>query len=107
MVLNGQRINEIILGISSYKYTMDDWYDSIDRSDIMIKLSKRKLRENTLENEVESLKYENNNLKAKILLLQDKIIAYEERDAKRKEELLEYKNKEIKRLKEKNKRSEK
>lgn len=73
----------------------------------MIKLSKRKLRENTLENEVESLKYENNNLKAKILLLQDKIIAYEERDAKRKEELLEYKNKEIKRLKEKNKRSEK
>lgn len=86
---------------------MDNWYDSIDRSDIMIKLSKRKLRENTLENEVESLKYENNNLKAKILLLQDKIIAYEERDAKRKEELLEYKNKEIKRLKEKNKRSEK
>lgn len=73
----------------------------------MIKLSKRKLRENTLENEVESLKYENNNLKAKILLLQDKIIAYEERDAKRKEELLEYKNKEVKRLKEKNKRSEK
>lgn len=73
----------------------------------MIKLSKRKLRENTLENEVESLKYENNNLKAKILLLQDKIIAYEERDAKRKEELLEYKNKEIKKLKEKNKRSEK
>lgn len=73
----------------------------------MIKLSKRKLRENTLENEVESLKYENNNLKAKVLLLQDKIIAYEERDAKRKEELLEYKNKEIKRLKEKNKRSEK
>lgn len=86
---------------------MDNRYDSIDRSDIMIKLSKRKLRENTLENEVESLKYENNNLKAKILLLQDKIIAYEERDAKRKEELLEYKNKEIKRLKEKNKRSEK
>lgn len=73
----------------------------------MIKLSKRKLRENTLENEVESLKYENNNLKAKVLLLQDKIIAYEERDAKRKEELLEYRNKEIKRLKEKNKRSEK
>lgn len=73
----------------------------------MIKLSKRKLRKNTLENEVESLKYENNNLKAKILLLQDKIIAYEERDAKRKEELLEYRNKEIKRLKEKNKRSEK
>lgn len=73
----------------------------------MIKLSKRKLRENTLENEVESLKYENNNLKAKILLLQDKIIAYEERDAKRKEELLEYRNKEIKKLKEKNKRSEK
>lgn len=73
----------------------------------MIKLSKRKLRENTLENEVESLKYENNNLKAKILLLQDKIIAYEERDAKRKEELLEYKNKEIKRLKEKNKKGEK
>lgn len=73
----------------------------------MIKLSKRKLRENTLENEVESLKYENNNLKAKILLLQDKIIAYEERDAKRKEELLEYKNKEIKKLKEKNKRSDK
>ena len=73
----------------------------------MIKLSKRTLRENTLENEVESLKYENNNLKSKILLLQDKIIAYEERDAKRKEELLEYKNKEIKRLKEKNKRSEK
>lgn len=73
----------------------------------MIKLSKRKLRENTLENEVESLKYENNNLKAKILLLQDKIIAYEERDAKRKEELLEYKNKEIKRLKEKNKKGDK
>lgn len=73
----------------------------------MIKLSKRKLRENTLENEVESLKYENNNLKAKILLLQDKIIAYEERDAKRKEELLEYKNKEIKKLKEKSKRSDK
>lgn len=73
----------------------------------MIKLSKRKLRENTLENEVESLKYENNNLKAKILLLQDKIIAYEERDAKRKEELLEYKNKEIKKLKEKNKKGDK
>ena len=73
----------------------------------MIKLSKRKLRENTLENEVESLKYENTNLKAKILLLQDKIIAYEERDAKRKEELLEYKNKEIKRLKEKNKKGDK
>ena len=73
----------------------------------MIKLSKRKLRENTLENEVESLKYENNNLKAKVLLLQDKIIAYEERDAKRKEELLEYKNKEIKRLKEKNKKGDK
>lgn len=73
----------------------------------MIKLSKRKLRENTLENEVESLKYENNNLKAKILLLQDKIIAYEERDAKRKEELLEYKNKEVKRLKEKNKKGDK
>ena len=73
----------------------------------MIKLSKRKLRENTLENEVESLKYENNNLKAKILLLQDKIIAYEERDAKRKEELLDYKNKEVKRLKEKNKKGDK
>ena len=86
---------------------MDNWYDSINRSDIMIKLSKRKLRENTLENEVESLKYENNNLKAKVLLLQDKIIAYEERDAKRKEELLEYKNKEIKRLKEKNKKGDK
>lgn len=73
----------------------------------MIKLSKRKLRENTLENEVESLKYENNNLKAKILLLQDKVIAYEERDAKRKEELLDYKNKEVKRLKEKNKKGDK
>ena len=73
----------------------------------MIKLSKRKLRENTLENEVESLKYENNNLKAKIILLQDDIISLQRINTKQKEELLEYKNKEVKRLKEKNKRSEK
>ena len=86
---------------------MDNWYDSINRSDIMIKIGNDRKKWNTMLNENESLKYENNNLKAKILLLQDKIIAYEERDAKRKEELLEYKNKEIKRLKEKNKKGDK
>lgn len=86
---------------------MDNRYDSIDRSDIMIKIGNVRKKWNTILNENESLKYENNNLKAKILLLQDKIIAYEERDAKRKEELLEYKNKEIKRLKEKNKKGDK
>ena len=73
----------------------------------MIKIGNDRKKWNTMLNENESLKYENNNLKAKILLLQDKIIAYEERDAKRKEELLEYKNKEIKRLKEKNKKGDK
>ena len=73
----------------------------------MIKLSKRKLRENTLENEVESLKYENNNLKAKIILLQDDIISLQRINTKQKEELLEYKNKEVKRLKEKNKKGDK
>lgn len=73
----------------------------------MIKLSKRKLRENTLENEVESLKYENNNLKAKIILLQDDIISLQRINTKQKEELLDYKNKEVKRLKEKNKKGDK
>lgn len=73
----------------------------------MINIHKYRKRWNTLENEIESLKYENNNLKAKIVLLQDDIISLQEINIKQKEDLLEFKNKEIKKLKEKSKRSDK
>ena len=75
---------------------MDNRYDSIDRSDVMIKIGNDRKKWNTILNENESLKYENNNLKAKIILLQDDIISLQRINTKQKEELLEYKNKEVK-----------
>ena len=73
----------------------------------MIKIGDDRKKWNTMLNENESLKYENNNLKAKIILLQDDIISLQRINTKQKEELLEYKNKEVKRLKEKNKKGDK
>lgn len=73
----------------------------------MIKIGNDRKKWNTLINENESLKYENNNLKAKIILLQDDIISLQRINTKQKEELLDYKNKEVKRLKEKNKKGDK
>ena len=86
---------------------MDNCYFGIYRGDIMINISKKRIRKNTLENRLESLKDENNSLKAKVLLLQDDIISLQKINLKQKDELLEYKNKSIKKLKEKNKRSDK
>mgnify|MGYP001624460143 FL=1 len=73
----------------------------------MIKIGNARKKWNTILNENESLKYENNNLKAKIILLQDDIISLQRINTKQKEELLDYKNKEVKRLKEKNKKGDK
>lgn len=73
----------------------------------MIKIGNVRKKWNTILNENESLKYENNNLKAKIILLQDDIISLQRINTKQKEELLDYKNKEVKRLKEKNKKGDK
>ena len=73
----------------------------------MIKIANARKKWNTILNENESLKYENNNLKAKIILLQDDIISLQKINTKQKEELLDYKNKEVKRLKEKNKKGDK
>lgn len=73
----------------------------------MIKIGNARKKWNTILNENESLKYENNNLKAKIILLQDDIISLQRINTKQKEELLDYKNREVKRLKEKNKKGDK
>lgn len=73
----------------------------------MIKIANARKKWNTILNENESLKYENNNLKAKIILLQDDIISLQKINTKQKEELLDYKNREVKRLKEKNKKGDK
>ena len=73
----------------------------------MIKIGNVRKKWNTILNENESLKYENNNLKAKIILLQDDIISLQRINTKQKEELRDYKNKEVKRLKEKNKKGDK
>lgn len=73
----------------------------------MIKIGNDRKKWNTIVNENESLKYENTNLKAKIILLQDDIISLQRINTKQKEELLDYKNKEVKRLKEKNKKGDK
>lgn len=73
----------------------------------MIKIGNDRKKWNTILNENESLKYENNNLKAKIILLQDDKIALLEKIGKQREELLEYRKREIKNLKEKNKKGDK
>lgn len=86
---------------------MDSRYDSIDRSDIMIKHIKKRLKVNTQDIKYEALKEEYEKLAGEMINMQRKVIHLQDNNIKQREELLEYKNKEIKRLKEKNKRSEK
>lgn len=95
------------MGVSSYKHTMGNWYDSIDRGDIMIKKIKKRLKANTQDIKYKSLEEDYWKLAGEMIVMQRKIIHLQDINIKQKEELLEYKNKEIKKLKEKNKRSDK
>ena len=86
---------------------MDNWYDSIDRSCDMIKLKKDKQDWNTLVIKCESLKADKLYLLEKVNKLQDDKIALLEKIGKQREELLEYRKREVKHLKEKNKKGDK
>lgn len=73
----------------------------------MIKNIKKRLKVNTQDIKYEALKEEYGKLAGEMINMQRKVIHLQDNNIKQREELLEYKNKEIKRLKEKNKRSEK
>ena len=73
----------------------------------MIKNIKKRLKVNTQDIKYEALKEDYAKLAGEMIIMQRKFIHLQDNNIKQKEELLEYKNKEIKRLKEKNKRSEK
>ena len=73
----------------------------------MIKHIKKRLKVNTQDIKYEALKEEYEKLAGEMINMQRKVIHLQDNNIKQREELLEYKNKEIKRLKEKNKRSEK
>lgn len=73
----------------------------------MIKNIKKRLKVNTQDIKYEALKEGYAKLSGEMIIMQRKVIHLQDNNIKQKEELLEYKNKEIKKLKEKNKRSEK
>lgn len=73
----------------------------------MIKKIKKRLKVNTQDIKYESLKEEYGQLAGEMIVMQRKVIHLQDNNIKQREELLEYKNKEIKKLKEKNKRSDK
>lgn len=73
----------------------------------MINNIKKRLKDNTQDIKYQSLKDEYAKLACDMIIAQRTIIRLQNDNIKQKEELLEYKNKEVKRLKEKNKKGDK
>ena len=73
----------------------------------MIKNIKKRLKVNTQDIKYEALKEEYEKLAGEMINMQRKVIHLQDNNIKQREELLEYKNKEVKRLKEKNKKGDK